>query len=63
MASYKIAIEWLVFNDDNYWTEKVGSSASVTACFIADLFKKSDEEVRADLIKALKRHNRWSGPK
>ncbi len=61
MRSYRTAIEWMVFNDDTEWVHEVGSPIAVTACLVADLFKKTDEEVRRDLINALKRHGRWKG--
>lgn len=50
MARYKDAIRWIALNDDCEWLEgKDGSSISVTAALVADLFRKTDYEVAADL--------------
>lgn len=59
MANYKQAIQWLVDNDDTEW---VGAREphSVTAALVADLFGKSDDQVRADLTKALVKAGRLS---
>lgn len=51
MASYKQAIEWMVANDDTEWVE--ADPHSVTAALVADLFGKTDIQVRLDIIKAL----------
>lgn len=51
MASYKQAIEWMVDNDDTEWVE--ADPHSVTAALVADLFGKTDIQVRLDIIKAL----------
>lgn len=53
MASYKQAIEWMVENDDTDWV--LGDPQSVTAALVADLFGKSDDQVRKDLFAALKK--------
>lgn len=56
MASYKQAITWMVENDDTEWV--LDEPTSVTAAFTADLFGKTDKQVRDDLVKALKKSGR-----
>ncbi len=57
MARYKYAIQWMADNDDNEWVDGDPDSAagmlSVTASLTADLFEKTDEQVRSDLKAAL----------
>jgi hypothetical protein len=51
MARYKDAIFWIVANDDTeFLDDGPDSSISVTASFAADMFGKTDAQVRADLI-------------
>jgi hypothetical protein len=51
MARYKDAIFWIVANDDTeFLDDGPDSSMSVTASFAADMFGKTDAQVRADLI-------------
>jgi hypothetical protein len=59
-ASYQRAIDWMVDNDDTEWVGPPGGEdpQSVTACLVADMFGKADEQVRADLRKALKKAGR-----
>ena len=50
MARYKDAIFWIVANDDTeFLDDGPDSSMSVTASFAADMFGKTDAQVRADL--------------
>lgn len=58
MASYRQAIKWMARNDDTEWV--LDEPLSVTAALIADLFGKTDEQVRCDLIKALEKEARAS---
>lgn len=53
MARYKDAIQWMVDNDDTDWCDEDGACLSVTASLVADLFGKTDEQVREDLARAL----------
>lgn len=53
-ASYRRAIMWMVENDDTEWAEN-GDPISVSGSLVADLFGKDDEQVRADLRRALKK--------
>ncbi|MBL4820380.1 MAG: hypothetical protein JKY98_05235 [Gammaproteobacteria bacterium] len=48
--SYKKAIHWIVDNDDCEWLED-GAEAplSISAALVADVFNRSDKEVRQDL--------------
>jgi hypothetical protein len=55
MARYKDAIQWMVANDDTEWCRN-GDPLSVTACLVADLFGKDDDQVRKDLERALARN-------
>lgn len=59
MARYKDAIEWIAANDDTEWARYPADTAmgseSVTAAMVADIFGKTTEQVRADIIRALKR--------
>ncbi len=57
MASYRQAIQWMVENDDTEWVSN-GDPQSVTAALVADLFSKSDEQVRRDIFKALQKIGR-----
>jgi hypothetical protein len=63
-ATYKRAIQWLASNDDNEWLrDDVPVLLSVTASLVQDLYGKTAEQVRADLVKEL-RHihpNSWFG--
>lgn len=52
-ASYNRAIEWMVSNDDTHWVKN--DYPSVTATLVADMFGKTDEQVRHDLRKALRK--------
>lgn len=61
MAKYHDAIVWMAEYDDTEWAEHdKGSplgSLSVTGAMVADLFGKSDEQVRIDVRKELKRRH------
>jgi len=50
-ASYREAIRWIVENDDIEWLDN-GDPESVTAVLVADLYRRSVEEVTADLRRA-----------
>lgn len=52
---YKAAIQWMVDNDDTEWAKDGEDSQSVTASLVADIYCKTDAEVRADLVKGLKK--------
>lgn len=56
MASYKQAIKWMVDNDDTDWVE--ADPQSVAAALVADLFGRTDLQVRLDIIKELIRAGR-----
>jgi hypothetical protein len=59
MASYREALFWIVANDDTeFLDDGPDSSLSVTASFAADMFKKDDKKVRADLVKERARQGR-----
>lgn len=51
MLGYKAALQWLIDNDDCYYLDEEDSGLSVAASLVADIYGKSDEKVRADLIK------------
>ncbi len=51
---YRDALEWLVNNDDTEWTGDEEPCISVTAALVADIYDRTNEEVTADLRKALK---------
>lgn len=51
---YREAIRWMVDNDDTEWVD-VDDPGSVTAALVADLFGVSDERVRDDLRRALRK--------
>ena len=55
MARYQDAINWIAWNDDTLWIENDEDTQSVSAALVADLFDKSDEQVRKDIQRALKR--------
>jgi hypothetical protein len=65
MARYIDAIQWMADNDDTDWVEEYesggphgGSHPSVTACMIADLWDKTEQQVYTDLVKALQRNHK-----
>ena len=60
VATYGTAIAWIVENDDTEWlhVEDGEIIPSVTASLVADLFARSDEEVVADLRRAITRKKR-----
>jgi hypothetical protein len=59
MARYRDAIFWIVANDDTeFLDDQDGGHLSVTASFAADMFGKTDAQVRADLITERKRQGR-----
>lgn len=53
MPKYKDAINWIALNDDTSFLDDDSSCDSVTAALVADLFGKTPQQVRKDLIKAL----------
>ena len=59
MARYADAIQWMADNDDTEWVDNDpnagGGALSVTASLVADVFGKTDDQVRADLKRALNR--------
>lgn len=55
MARYRDAIKWIAQNDDTEWLRNGEDTLSVTASMVADLFGKSEEKVKADLVAALER--------
>lgn len=58
MARYADAIFWIANNDDTEFLSDANGSMSLTACMVVDLFNKTDEQVKADLIKKLTRIGR-----
>ena len=62
MARYQDAIAWIVENDDTEWLKgeagTAAGQASVTACMVADLFGKTDEQVRSDLIECNRKYRK-----
>jgi hypothetical protein len=57
---FKAAIAWMVMNDDTYWLDDEYGSISVTACLVADIYGKTDEEVTQALRAYVKKHGRGS---
>lgn len=55
---YKDAIQWMVDNDDTEWAKEGEDAPSVTAVLIADIYGKTEDEVRSDLVKGLKKAGR-----
>lgn len=62
MARYQDAIRWIIREDDTEWLDgKLGTAsgqASITAAMVADIFSKTDEQVRQDLLNERRRHER-----
>lgn len=60
IGAYGTAIAWIVENDDTEWLDAEGDDLipSVTACLVANHFARTDEEVVADLRRALARRRR-----
>jgi hypothetical protein len=57
MARYKDAIFWIVANDDTeFLDDGPDSSMSVTASFAADMFGKTDAQVRASAAGQTRRY-------
>lgn len=58
---YDQALEWLILNDDIEWLDRpiAGEiTPSVTACLVADIYGRDNDEVIVDLGKARKRLER-----
>jgi hypothetical protein len=56
-ARYQDALFWMAANDDTEWVAN-NDPISVTASLVADLFSKTDEQVREDLTKAVQARQR-----
>lgn len=54
MATYKQALDWIIWNDDTDWIDAHPDTPSVTACLVADLFGKTLSRITADLIRRRK---------
>lgn len=52
---YRDALMWMLRNDDTAFLDDDEDASSVTAAFCADIYGKSDKEVRADLLSLRKR--------
>ena len=54
---YADALLWIVQNDDIEWLHgpQAGEFISVTACLIADIYGRTNEEVTADLLRCERR--------
>jgi hypothetical protein len=50
-APYMEALAWIVLNDDTEWLDDENGSLSVSAALVADIYRRTDEEVTADLLK------------
>lgn len=50
---YADAVRWMVLNDDTHWARDEEPIISVTACLVADIYARTNEEVIADLRRAL----------
>ena len=64
MARYKEAIEWIAYNDDTEflndpYTRHDETHVSVSVALVADIFGKTRAQARADLVKQLKRMERF----
>jgi hypothetical protein len=55
---YRAALRWLAFNDDCLWLTDEFGSMSVTACFIADCYGKSDDQVKEDLARIVAKRDK-----
>lgn len=55
VASYGLAIKWIIQNDDIEWLDDPCGSISVSAALIADLFGRTEEEVVEDLLRERKK--------
>lgn len=56
MARYKDAIEWIALEDDtNFLDDADNSPLSVTATMVRDLWNKTEQQVRKDILAALAR--------
>ncbi len=50
---YRSALNWIIDNDDCDWLAE--PIISVTACLVADIYNRTNEEVIAELQKAIKK--------
>ncbi|HTI78959.1 MAG TPA: hypothetical protein VL614_00760 [Acetobacteraceae bacterium] len=56
--SYSRALEWIVDNDDTGWLDEDGCGIpSVTACLVADIYDRTEDEVTADLLRLAARQS------
>ena len=53
--SYAFSLAWLALNDDNHYLDSENSGISVTASLVADIYSKSDEQIREDLTSYIKK--------
>lgn len=50
---YQRAIQWIVEYDDTDWVNDNDETCVITASLVADIYGKSDDQVRLDLRAAL----------
>ena len=57
---YRDALRWILSNDDTDWLDQGDTPAqfiSVTACLVADIYSRTNEEVAADLLEMREKEN------
>lgn len=51
VMGYRNAVRWLILNDGCNWLDEENSALPVAAALVADIYGKSDDEIRGDLSK------------
>jgi hypothetical protein len=62
MARYKEAIEWIALHDNNEWVNTIymhKQHYSPMLRLVADIFSKTREQTRIDLVKQLAHNGRY----
>lgn len=49
---YQRSLDWIVGNGRQDWLDDPGATPSTEACLVADMYGRTDQEVRVDLIGA-----------
>lgn len=58
MAKYSDAIRWIASYDDTEWVTESPEIPSVSACLVADIFNKTEKQVREDIEKELNKQKK-----
>lgn len=57
---YRDALRWMLLNDDTEWLDQGDSPSefiSVTACLVADIYGRTNDEAATDLLQMREKEN------